>query len=612
MSETARTETAASGRFSQESAIAGIRRRALAHSMTPPSKEPMADWIEGNVYLPSDVSATPGLMRLYAYQRGICEAFDDPRISRVSWVKPVRIGATALGVAMIANYVANDPCPILALQPTQDDARDWVVGTVDSTLGASPALRGLLTCEKAKRETILSRRFPGGSFKCVAAASPRNLRRHTARILFMDEVDAYAVDPVEGSATKLAEKRTLSYASRKIFQASTPTTAEGSNILRAYADSDQRIYELPCPACGDFFEPTWALVQWDKDADGRHLPHTAHMVCPHCGGVIEERQKPAMVEAGRWRATRPEVKGHAGFKCSALISTLANASWAEIVREFLAAKDDPTLLRVWTNTLLGDAWVDRAGDGLDEHALAQRAEPFGLGAIPADCLVLTAGIDVQDDRIEILTLGHSATQMLALAYETVHGPPTADSTWRELDDLLKRRFPHALGGALGYDAAAIDSGSGSHADIVYAFTRPRFARRVVSIKGMDGNRALIDRSSRQGLYIVGSDSGKSRLYGLLEQPGHIRFSQDLPARFYEELCSERRVTFYKAGQPRKRWERISGMRNEALDAFNYAMAVRQLVGVNLTSRENELRQLTERKAAPTVFRSKWMEGRRDE
>lgn len=602
--------SAATGRREAVSPLAVVIAETLAQ-WAPPPKIALAEWIESNIVLPADVSATPGAMTLFSYQRGICEAVDDSSITRVSFVKPVRIGATMLITGIVAAYVKNDPCNILALQPTLDDCRDYVTGTIEPTFAASPAIAGVFSREKLKRDTILSRRFPGGSFKCVAAASPRNLRRHTVRILVMDEVDAYEPS-AEGSATALAEKRTLSFPNRLIFQASTPTNAETSNILKAYGESDQRIFELPCPHCGEHFEPLWRHVHWDKTEDGEHLPETAHMVCPHCEGVIEESSKSAMVEAGRWRATRPHVRGHAGFKTSALISTLANACWAEIAREFLAARKDPDLLRVWTNTLMGEAWIDKAGEGLDDSELQNRAESFSLSAIPAEVLLLTAGVDVQDDRLEVVTLGHTASgAIVALDYETIHGPPTSDDTWQDLDDTLKRRFPHPLGGALGYDAAGIDSGSGSHTDIVYRFTRPRFARRIVSLKGDGGNRPLIDRSTKPGLYIMGADTAKSRIYGLLGRPGLIRFSQDLSTRFYEELCGERRVTFYKAGQVRKRWERIPGVRNEALDATCMAMAVRQLVSVDLTRRENELRQVVAAPKSQTVFKSQWMErGRR--
>ncbi len=602
--------SAATGHRVAVSPLEGAIAETLAQ-WAPPPKIKLADWIESEIVLPADVSATPGAMKLFSYQRGICDAVDDPGITRVSFVKPVRIGATMLITGIIAAYVKNDPCNILALQPTLDDCRDYVTGTIEPTFAASPSLTAVFTRDKRKRDTILSRRFPGGSFKCVAAASPRNLRRHTIRILVMDEVDAYEPS-AEGSPTALAEKRTLSFPNRLIFQASTPTNAETSNILKAYSESDQRIFELPCPHCGEHFEPTWKCVHWDKTEEGEHLPDTAHMVCPHCEAVIEESAKPAMVEAGRWRATRPHVKGHAGFKTSALISTLANASWPELVKEFLASKNDPDLLRVFTNCLLGQAWIDKAGEGLDDSELQNRAESFSLSAIPADVLLLTAGVDVQDDRLEVVTLGHTASGVVvALDYETIHGPPTSDDTWQELDDLLKRRFPHPLGGSLGYDAAGIDSGSGSHTDIVYRFTRPRFARRIVSLKGDGGTRPLIDRSSKQGLYIMGADTAKSRIYGLLGQPGRIRFSQDLSSRFYEELCGERRVTFYKSGQVRKRWERIPGVRNEALDATCMALAVRQLVSLDLVRRENELRQVITAPKPQTVFKSQWMErGRR--
>lgn len=585
-------------------AVLAIDAKVCAH-FAPPPRISTADWIAKNVTLPSDVSDTPGLMTLFPYQRAICEACDDPAIDRVTWQKCARIGATTLMVAIVASYVKNNPSNILAVQPTQDDARDFVVSTIEPVFGASPALAGLLVQDEKKRDTIQSRRFPGGWFKCVGAA-PRNLRRHFVRVLMLDEVDGY-LPSNEGNPLKLAENRTRTARERLIFQASTPTDAETSNIARAYAESDKRIYETPCPQCSEFFEPRFEHLKWDKNAEGRHMPETAHLICPANGCVIEESSKAAMVEAGRWRATAPHVKSHAGFKCSALISTIEHARWSQIASEFLEAKDDTETLKTWTNTLLGDVFHDRSGEGLDEHVLAKRAESFGLTNIPTDVRVLTAGVDVQAYGLEVVTLGHSATQIFALAYETIQTPPTSDECWRELDDLLKRRFAHPLGGKIGYDAAAVDSGDGNTTDIVYAFTKPRANRRVYSIKGYDGERPLIERSKKHWLYIVGESSCKSRLYGLLEHVGHVRFSGELPPRFYEELTSERRVRFYKAGQPRKRWERIKGARAEALDGFVYAMAVRQLVGVDLTRRENELREIVKVTAQPQISRSKWLE-----
>jgi phage terminase large subunit GpA-like protein len=512
--------------------------------------------------------------------------------------------------ALTASLVKNNPRNMLWVQPTQDDARDFVVSILEPMFAASPPLAGLLVQNEKKRDTIQSRRFAGGSVKFVGAV-PRNMRRHFVHVLWLDEIDGYAPAPGEGDIVSLAINRTRTARDRLIFMASTPTD-ETSRIAREYEASDKRIHEIRCPHCAEHFELLWKHIAWDKTEDGEHLPDTAHAVCPHNGCIIEESSKAQAVADGRWRATAPHVKGVAGFKSNALISTIEHARWPQIVREFLEAKSDPDLLRVWSNTLMGEVFHDRSGDGLEESALAARAEPIGLEAIPEDVRIITAGVDVQGYGLEIVTLGHSATQMCALSYETIHVPPTSEECWRELDDLLKRRFSHPLGGSIGYDAAAIDSGDGNATNIVYQFTRPRMGRRIYAIKGHDGGqRPLIERSSKPWLQIIGVDGAKSRLFGLLEKPGHMRFSENLPPRFYEELCSERRVTFYKFGQPRKRWERIKGMRAEALDATIYAMAVRGLVGVDLTRRENELREIAKPGAAmKTVWRSKWMEGER--
>lgn len=164
-------------------ALTLTRRRALT-ALRPPPVRPLAEWIEDTIHFPATVSALPGKVRLWEYQRGICEAIDDPEISRITVQKSARIGYTSLLTAVIANYVANQPCPILAVLPTQDDCRDYAVGDIEGTFAASPELRGKLDSEadETGRSTLLSKRFAGGSLKLVAAKSPRALRRHNAKI----------------------------------------------------------------------------------------------------------------------------------------------------------------------------------------------------------------------------------------------------------------------------------------------------------------------------------------------------------------------------------------------------------------------------------------------
>ena len=586
--------------------IAKVRARVL-RVLTPPPLLRLTEWIERNIRLPEGVSALPGPVRLWPYQREIADAISDPEIERVTLVKPVRVGFTTLLTGAIGSFVANEPAPILCLLPTESDARDYIVSDIEPIFAASPALRGALSAnvEEGERNTLLSRRFPGGSLKIVAAKAPRNLRRHTARILIVDEADAME-SGAEGNPIRLAERRTLSFANRKIIIGSTPLFEDTSHVLRAYAESDARVFEVPCPECGTFNELLWGHIEWQEGK-----PETASYRCPHCKSLIDERHKAAMVAAGRWRATRPEVKGHAGFRLNALVSLLANASWAKLAQEFLQAKDDPSELQTFVNTILGQGWRE-AGAEIDESALQSRAEPFGLDAIPAEVLVVTAGVDVQDDRLEITIAGWTrAGECLVLGHIVIWGSPDDDSTWFELDELLKTRWSHPHGGKLRIDAACVDSGDGDWTDKVYSFCFPRASRRVMAIKGAGGARPSIQVSKGKlkgggRIWIAGVDTIKTTIFSRLQRGASIRFSQSLEAVYFEQLASERRVIRYTRGKPVRRFERIAGKRAEALDALCYAFAARSAAPIQLDQRADELRSIAV--AAPlAVIRSAWME-----
>ncbi|MFP7570405.1 phage terminase large subunit family protein [Marivita sp. S2033] len=580
-----------------------IRRNAL-QALRPPPATPLADWIEGNIYLPQTASATPGKMRLWAYQRGICEAIDAPEIERVSILKSARVGQTQLMSGVIASYCANSPCNILAVQPTSDDARDYSVD-LESLFEASPALRGILSDEAdaTGRSTMMSRKFAGGSLKFLAAKSPRNLRRHTAKVLILDEIDGYEISQ-EGDPIALAEMRTMTFRDRKIIAGSTPVFDFGP-ATRLYEKSDKRIYEVSCPSCGDFSEVKWADIRW---GDGG--PETAHWVCPSNGCVVEERHKAAMIAEGRWRATAPDVKGHAGFKINALVSPHHNARWSKLVSEFLEAKKSPETLQTFTNLVLGEPWKTEGSD-LDENALFNTREPFGIDALPEDVLLLTLGVDCQDDRLEVVLMGHARSDLFILDHRVLWGAIDGEAIWEDLDALLRTRWDHPKGGTIGIDACAIDSGDGGHTDLVHGFSRPRFGRRVVSIKGVAGfSRAFLQKSGSKGapLWLVGSDAVKAQLFNRLERGEGVRFAQALEPVFFEQLTSERRVVRYSHGKPVARFERIKGKRAETLDATVYAWAARSLVGMNLDRREDELASRAAPKKAATVVRSKWLSG----
>lgn len=584
--------------------VAASARRALV----PPPRLRLSNWIESNVILPEGVSAQPGPVQLWPFQREIADAIGDPEIERVTLVKLVRVGFTTMLTSAVASFVANDPAPILCLLPAEADCRDYVVSDVEPTFDACPAVAKALADdrEEGDRNTLLSRRFPGGSLKVVAAKDPRNLRRHNVRILFIDEADGMEAT-AEGSPIILAERRTLSFPDRKIVLGSTPVHEETSHVLRAFAQSDARIFEVPCPSCGTFTEILWDQIIWDEGQ-----PETARWRCPHCRDEIAERHKPGMVAAGQWRATRPEVTGHAGFRLNALVSLHTNASWARLAREFIGAKDDPSTLQTFVNTILGQGWRGE-GDELDDEALADRGEAFGLDEVPAEVLALTVGCDVQHDRLELTFVGWTETgTAFVLGHRVIWGEWDEEDTWSELDAMLRERFPHALGGRIGIDAVAVDAGDGTTMTRVTGFCQPRTRRRVMAIKGAPGNRPLIERAGSKTktgarLWIVGVDTAKTQLFARLSRGGSIRLSADLPRVWHEQVSSERAVLRYRKGQPVRSFERIPGRRAEALDCLVYAMAARQMIRPDWGNRAQELAtpDVPRRKAGP-VLQSEWM------
>ena len=579
------------------------------------STESLSRWLEQVVRLPPGIASSPGPLKLHPYQRSIADAIADPRVERVSVLKSARIGFTTCLVGAIAHFIVREPSPVLVLMPTESDARGLMVDDIEGLFAESPKLADHLPMPhpgRSDRNTLVHRLFKDGSLKIVAAGAPRNMRRHSARILLIDEVDACQAT-AEGDAVALALQRTLTWPNRKIVIGGTPLDELTSTIARLYADSDMRVWKVPCPYCHQFSEITWEAISWPE---GR--PSEAVWTCPKCGGEVEERHKARMAARGRWSAQNPE-RGprHVGFKISALASLLPNAAWGTLATEYVKAKDDPALLRVFWNTILGLPWAAE-GAAIDEAALMQRAEPISLDVIPAEVLLLTCGVDCQDDRLELVICGWTKTgACVMLAYEVIHGAIDDDLTWRQLDDLLRQRWNHPLGGQLKIDACAIDGGDGAHLAHVLAFCRARAARRVMCIKGAPGFARpplLASKSKMKGggrLWICGSDTVKSRLFDQMQRGTAIRFSNTLPAVFYEMLASERVILHQVAGKPVKRFERIKGMRAEALDATVYAhcaKAALQLGEAAFIQREEQLRSpAIKSDAPPPVARSAWMQ-----
>lgn len=317
----------------------------------------LSEQIEKVIRLPSWYP-TPGPIRMYPPLRQVADAIGDDAIERVTIVKPVRFGLTTLLTSSVLVQGSLGPLSALMLLPTCD-VSEFVDFELNNLLNENVPV-ALHWRGEAKRFSN-DRRYRLSHLQnrldIIDSSRISRVGRDAVRLLFVDEADGIATNS-EGCPIQLAEKRTLSFNNRKIVIGGTPTLSKTSNVLRSYQSSDRRVYEVPCPECGHYHEISWSDIQWPEGE-----PEKAHYVCPECGSAINERHKIGMITGGRWRALRPEIKNHAGFQSNQLVSSLPNASWGRLAREFLACKGHLASMQVFTNCVLAQGWGHDNGSG---------------------------------------------------------------------------------------------------------------------------------------------------------------------------------------------------------------------------------------------------------
>jgi phage terminase large subunit GpA-like protein len=574
-----------------------IRRKLFKRTLSPPPKLQLDEWADRYRKLSRENSAEPGQWNTdrTPYLREIMRAITDPTVEEIVVMKAARIGYTEgiIGNA-IGFFIDQDPCPQLVVQPTVDDAKGWSKDNLTPLIEDTPRLSGKVKDQKSRNSgnTILAKQYPGGSLKAIGANSPRGFRRVTVRVVHFDEIDGYPVGGAgsEGDQISLGKKRALNYDNKKFIEGSTPTLKDASRVEAGFNASSKGRFYVSCPHCSHDQVLRWKNMAWDKEtlADGTvvHHPETAHYVCEKCACVIEERHKRAMVLAGKYIHEFPDRRRVRGFHVSALYSLFYGARWEVLVEEFLAAKDDPSLLQVWVNTVLGETFEER-GDRVDASTLASRCEKY-KAPVPRGVGILTAAADIQDDRIEFKVKGWGRGQESWLIdYQVFWGDPGQADVWQALDVALRQRYKHELGAELRIRAAAIDSG-GHHTDAVYSFVKTRQRRNVYAIKGhSEGGTPIWPRSpsktNKHGvkLFSMGTDTAKdvifSRLKRITEGPSYMHFPVGTPDEYFAQLTGEKKLGRLVKGRRVFGYVKVRP-RVEGLDLEVYCLGALQSLG----------------------------------
>jgi phage terminase large subunit GpA-like protein len=585
--------------------------RAWGGGLKPDPLLTVSEWADRYRMLSSRAAAEPGRYRTKRtpYMKEIMDALSPGNpAQRIVFMKAAQVGATEAGNCFLGFIIHQAPGPALAVQPTVELAKRNSRQRIDPLIEESPALRDKVKPARSRDagNTMLSKEFAGGILIMTGANSAVGLRSTPARYIFLDEVDAYpASADEEGDPVSLAEARSLTFAHRrKVFLASTPTIRGLSRIEREYEASDQRRYFVACPHCGI---PQWLKferLRWQKGK-----PETAAYACESCDAAIAEHHKTAMLEGGEWRATAVSADPSTiGFHLSALYSPVGWLSWERIARAWEAAQGSDEAIRAFRNTILGETWVE-TGEAPDWRRLYDRRESWPAGTVPKGGLFLTAGADVQKDRIEIdvWAWGRGLESWL-VDHVVIDGGPEHARSWAELAALLGRTWPHAGGAGLQIARLAVDTGY--EAPAVYAWARAQGFAQVAPVKGMEGfNRAspvsgptfvdatVAGKRLRRGarLWTVAVSTFKAETYRFLRldrptadeiaggarmPPGTIHLPDWIESEWLKQFVAEQLVTVKtKRGFTRLEWQKLRE-RNEALDVRVYARAAAWIAGLD--------------------------------
>lgn len=582
----------------------------------------LSDWAARHFVLAGESSQQRGAWVAWPFQVGILDFMSDDRIEELDVQKSKRVGYTKILTSFIGYTLAHRRRNVAVWQPTDDDRDSFVKTEVDPMIDQVPAVRAARRADQAAEDTLKLKPFRGASLHTLGGKAARAYRRITVAVALLDEWDAF-----DQSIEKAGDPRTLAMGRLegapypKFVGGSTPRLKGLSHVesARLAADVDL-VYQVPCPHCGVEHPLSWG---GPKERGGfkweRGRPETVRHVCPHC---LEPMRQADYLPAGRplegawvcrrtglrygpdreWRDARGmpiRAPRHVGLQVWSAYSP--QRSWESIVREFEHAHAElkagkAEAMQVFRNETLGETW-EVSTESADENELAARAEGYELGTVPRGALVLVAGVDVQDNRFELVVWGVGrGEEMWLVDYQVLNANPADSRDWEKLDAYLASRYRQAHGGRLGIEAAAIDTG-GHFTHQVYGFVRERAHRRIHAIAGSNRYGGPIKGPGRKqdvnwrGTVIkagitrweVGTDTAKDLLYGRLKitqpGPGCVHFPRGLPREFYEQLTAEGRVLQRTAQGEQYRWVKKRS-RNEVLDATVYALWCVQLLDLH--------------------------------
>lgn len=600
-----------------------LKARVMA-ALAPVKKITVSEWADKNRILPSN-SAEPGKWKTsrVPYAKEIMDAFTQAGINRVAVKSAAQIAKTECLLNIVGRFANVDPCSIMVVMPTlemaQDFSKDRLTRMIEDTKILTPLFYSDRTTAKSrdKNQTMLSKFFTGGRLVLVGANSATGLASRPIRILLCDEVDRFPASASggEGDPISLAAKRTSTFWNKKIGLFSTPTTEGASRIDVEYMAGTQEEWRHKCPNCGEYHVPDYEQMVTDfeeyKSSSGRKsvVVKAVKWRCPDCGMEFDELR--IKNSAQKYVAQNPSAAAN-GIR-SFFINGFSSPwlSWKEIMQEWYEARGDAVREQVVYNTRFGKSYQQK-GDFSDEEAFLNRREKYEA-EVPAGVKVLTAAVDVQDNRLEYEICGWGdGEECWGIQKAVILGKPNLVETWLKLDEILEREYKCADNSCLKIARTFIDSGYST--ENVYNYCRTRMNRGCFAIKGYGAHGIplihKITNVSGVTLIILGVNMGKQEVFNRLsvENRGKLYFHYPIEDEkmngrgydqvYFKQLTAEHRVVRWTGGTAHQAWEPVhKGARNEALDLRCYNISAIKSLRVDWANFPSEKREKAAKKAS---------------
>jgi phage terminase large subunit GpA-like protein len=541
-------------------------------------------WADANRKLPPG-SAEPGPWRSSRapYMLDIVRACIKPLYKRVIAVMGSQMGKSAGLLNVIGHRLDDDPAPIIYVGPTRNNIDSVVEPKIMEMFRSAPSLWAKL--QKGKKSTKIHKRVAGVSLRLAWAGSATELASDSAVIVLVDEIDRME-DSVkgEGNVFELAEARTSTYPDGKAVGTSTPT--EGnievfvhpvtgiehwgvsdmvvSPIWRLWQEGSRHEWAWPCPDCNEYFIPRFKHLWWPEKATPDIARREAKLLCPSCGVLIGDEHKASMNKQGVFIAPGQSVENGkvvgeadtasvdtASFWVSGISNFSSKKTYGYLAKKFLAAARSGESERIQgvINTDFGELF--RVGGEAPEWTLVKdRIKPYKIGTVPQGVRLLTAGVDVQKNRLVYTVRGWGARfESWLIEHGEIFGETDKPDVWFELQDLLQASW-----GGKTILKMAVDSGY--QTESVYQFCRNNKALAMAT-KGQEKLdkpfRASVIEINDRGkklkksvvLWHFSADLVKSWVHSRLtwphDQPGGWWLPENISDDYCKQIVAEARV-----------------------------------------------------------------------